>query len=313
MIPVFDFDDGSVVLMDFKNQMPENVRRLIRRHWPNYAVEKTDGRRGAWDILSSAVNTSKTYTMKKTPAPFMHGRKPTVKLPVDWLITRSPSPGKAAYAQAVLMLKADGERHPKTFVDYMGKNQLVITEIRNEAVLPLLPGGTSQSVASSVPRLIAESKKELVIALLDRLELHPVTDVDVQIFDAAKDGFNLSIKADVQVRVGEKGFLFLSKQLPAQFVNILQGRAVEIIFLSPSDSSGDTIKKTLDGMKIPYSTVPYMFPVSTSSDLQAVKVIFPTLRIPSEKRDPYYLIDFAMDSDMYTLLHTQMGFTIIQY
>lgn len=314
MIPVIEFDDGSVVFMDFKNQMPENVRKLIRRHWANYSVLRADGRHGAMDILSGAVNTSKTYTMKRMSASFLHGQKPAVKLPVDWLITRIPSAGKApSYTQAIFLLKTDEGRLPKSLADYLRRTRFVVTELLNETVLAPLPETAAKTAFPPIPRLNSTSQKEVIISLLKHLGWQVSTDADVQIFDAAKDGFNLSIKADIQARMGGKGFLFLSKPLPRQFVDILHGRALEIIVFSSSDSSRQTIEKTLSGMKVPYSTIPYMFPVSSHSSLNAVKVIFPTIRIPSEKSGPIYLIDFAMDPDVYSLLCSQMGFTILQY
>lgn len=313
MIPVIEFDDGSVVLMDFKRQMPDNIRRMIRKNWPNYTVVKVDGRQGIMAILASGVNASKSYTMKKSAGPSSYGQKPAVRLPAAWLIARSPASGKPASTQILLTPRTSDGRIPKALVDYLKNNQLIITEIVNDVVLAPLPAEKARAAGASVPRLPSSSRRALVKSLLERLGWPTKTDTDVQIFDAAKDGFNLSIKADVQTRMGERDFLFLSKPLPQQFANILQGRAMEIIQLPSGEPSGVAIEKTLIGLKIPYSTIPYMFPVSQHADLDPVKVIFATLRIETKKQEPLYLVDFDMDPELYSLLTANMGFTIIRY
>ena len=264
-------------------------------------------------ILSSAVNASKSYAMKKATASFFirpKARREAARFLADYA---SSCYGKIGIHPNRPDTQDRRGTSSEILVDHLKNNQLVLTEVLNEVVLAPLPDGKVQGAPPSVPRLPSSSRKALVSALLERLGWQTKTDTDVQIFDAVKDGFNLSIKADVQTRMGEREFLFLSKPLPKQFMSILEGRSTEIILLSSGDSSGVTIEKTLTGLKIPYSTIPYMFPVSKHPDLDMVKVIFPTLRIDTEKQKPYYLIDFEMDPEMYSLLHTHMGFTIVRY
>jgi hypothetical protein len=313
MIPVIEFDDGSAVFIDFKSLMPENIKRLIRKHWPNYAVISANVQDDILKVLAGAINASRSYTMLMQANPFTFGLKPALRFPIDWLITGKPLSPRSAYMQALMAIKTEDQRLPEPIVTYLVKKQVVVTEILNSSALASWPAKVSDSIASPMPQLNAGSVKDMLIDLLVRLGIQPALDTDVQIFDSAKDGFNLSIKADIEAHNGSQRVIFTSKQLPKQFIDILHGKDTEIITLSENNPSKDIIEKTLAAFKIPYSTVPYMFPFSASTDPLGAKIIFPTIRFLTNKNEPFYLIDFNMEAPIYELLHDKMGFNIIKY
>ncbi|MDD5170071.1 MAG: hypothetical protein PHN75_14730, partial [Syntrophales bacterium] len=52
VIPVIEFDDGSVTFLDFKNQMPENIKNMIRKYWTNYSTITVDTQDSTLNILA---------------------------------------------------------------------------------------------------------------------------------------------------------------------------------------------------------------------------------------------------------------------
>jgi len=313
MIPVIEFDDGSVIFMDFKRQMPENIKILIRKYWPNYTVVAANAQDDTLKVLADAVNASKAYTMKKQAGPFLFGQKPAVRFPADWLISGKPSTSRASYLQVLVTITTETRRLPAPLIAYLGKKQLVVTEILNQTIIASWPAQAADNTVSPLPRLNSGTTKSLIIDLLGHLDIQPVTDTDVKIFDSVTDGFNLSVEADIEARNVARRVIYTAKQLPKQFIDILKGKATEIILLPEGESPKTAIEKTLTAFLIPHSTVPYMFPVSANADLMAVKVIFPTIRFLAKNAKPIYLIDFNMDPSLYELLHDQMEFNIISY
>jgi hypothetical protein len=314
MIPVIEFDDGSVVFLDFKKQMPENIKRLIRKYWTNYAVISANAQDNILVSLAKAIQVSNSYAMRKQSGPYTLGKMPSVRFPVDWIISGKPSSSKAAYFQALTAIKTEDRRLPQSMTTYLEKNRMIISEMLGESILPPWPDPPAgMSAPSPLPRLSSRSNRDLVRDTLVLLELHPVMDKDVQLFDVVRDGFNLAIKADIEVQNGNKRIIYTSKQLPKQFIDILQAKATDIIMLPAGDGRRATIEKTLSNFGVPYTTVPYMFPVSEDPALKEVKILFPTIRFVTSKGVTFYLIDFEMDASLYTLLHDTMGFNIVRY
>jgi len=184
----------------------------------------------------------------------------------------------------------------------------------NETILAPWPDTPrDMNTISPLPRFNVRSNKDLVLDLLVRLGFQPVVDKDVLVFDSIHDGFNLSIKADILVQDTHKRVIYTSKHLPRQFIDILQGKTTDTIILPEEVVPTTAIEKTLSAFAIPYSTVPYRFPVSANPAMTGIEIIFPTLRFVTRKGVPYYLIDFEMDAALYTLLHDALGFNIIRY
>lgn len=313
MIPVIEFDDGSIIFIDFRRQMPENIKKLIRKYWTNYTVITANAQDDILKVTADAVNSSKAYTMRKQANLFSFGQKPAIQFPADWVISGKPSSSKSTYLQAIVAIKSESQRLPEPVADYLVKKKLVITEILNDAIFASWPEKVADNAMAPLPRLNAGSTRDLILDLLAHLGTQVSKDTEVKIFDSVKDGFNLSIKAEIEARKATKNVIYTSKPLPKQFIDILRGKATEIIILSENESPKMAIEKTLSAFDIPFSSIPYVFPVSVKPETKEVKVLFPTIRFLAEKDVPFYLIDFNMDAGIYELLHDKMGFTIIRY
>ena len=312
MIPIIEFDDGSVVLMDYRGQLPDNIKSLIRKYWKTHTVVRTDAARGALITLSAAVNASTAYTMSKAAGPLTLGQKPVCRLPVDWMISGKPASARTTYRHALVTLKTEEERLPRAVLAYLERHGLPVTEIINDSVLPPWRDTPADKSFTVLSRLDPTSVKDLIIDLLTRTGLSPLADTTVPVFDSKTDGFDLSVTANIEVRRDKERVLFTTKRLPKQFTDILIAKGAEIVFL-PTESPVQAIEKVLTALRIPYSTVPYVFPVSTKTALEETNITFPTIRIAVQKGRPLYLIDFDMDGDIFSLLHDKMGFNIIRY
>ncbi|MDQ5985529.1 MAG: hypothetical protein CSYNP_01240 [Syntrophus sp. SKADARSKE-3] len=315
MMPMIEFDDGSIVFMDYRKQMPDNIKKLIRKYWKNYTVIAADIRDGILPALANAVNASKAYAMRKQTHSLVFGQKPTVRLPIDWLITgQSPSSrGTNSYMQAIITIRTEDGRLPATMVAFLAKKQFVYTEILDGKVLPSLTEVLSENASEKIPQLNSSSRRRLVLDFLGYLGFKPVTDEDVQIFNSTKDGFNLSMKADIRCNHGNQRVIYSPRKVPNQFIDILKTKSTEVVILSEDDTPKAVIEKNLTAFRIPFTTVPYQFSISLNPDLAGVKVVFPTIRFVSPKGDPVYLIDFNMEDAIYRLLHNQLGFDILRY
>ncbi|MDD5169194.1 MAG: hypothetical protein PHN75_10275, partial [Syntrophales bacterium] len=239
--------------------------------------------------------------------------KPSLRLPMDWLVTRKSSSAKTGYMQAVTTLKSAEARLPQPISAFLAKQQLIVTEIVNNEVLGPWADLPPESTSDPLPRLNSKSQKDLILDLLVHIGLQPVKESEVQIFDSRRDGFNLSITADIQVQNGGQSVIFTSKKLPDQFVKVLKEKKTDVIVLQGNSPPTATIETLLTALHLSYTNVPYMFPVSSNPALAGVTVVFPTIRFVSKKNSPVYLINFDMDADLYTYLHNKMKFDILAF
>jgi hypothetical protein len=164
----------------------------------------------------------------------------------------------------------------------------------------------------SIPHLRSTTNMDLCVDLLSIFNLQPSRNVDMKIFDQNRDGFNLSINADLLIKQGNKRTMFHAKQLPPQFIDILRGNGIEPIELTEKDSRRTTIERTLHGIGVSYSPGTFSFPVPEQVGKPRGIIRFPAIRVTVD-RSFRHLIDFDMDQDLYQLLHQQWEVNLINY
>ncbi|MFH1080146.1 MAG: LysM peptidoglycan-binding domain-containing protein [Pseudomonadota bacterium] len=309
-IPVVELPDGSVILLDFSQRMSASLKRIIPAHWPNYHLVSVSFREESPRIIQKVMRASKVYAMTRIQKPLDVGKVPQLQIAPGWLITEKSADGEKKALQLITFLKDRKHLLPKAFIAEAKRNGLVITEvIEGHGVVD--PSAIQQP-ALSIPDLRSSTHMDLIVNLLNIFSLQPYRNADVKIFEQSRDGFNLSVKADLIVRQGNKRTMFHAKSLPPQFADILRENGVEPILLTQEDSRSTVIEKTLVGLGVPFSPGVFSFSVPQEVNKPRGVIRFPAIRMAVNKSSQY-LIEFDMDQELYHLLHKQWGVNLIIY
>ncbi|PKN04651.1 MAG: hypothetical protein CVU74_05810 [Deltaproteobacteria bacterium HGW-Deltaproteobacteria-9] len=309
-IPVVELADGSVILLDFSQRMSTSLKKIIPAHWPNYHFVSVSFREESPRILQKVVTASKVYTMTRIQKPLDVGKVPQLQIAPGWLIAEKSADGKEKALQLITFLKNRQSLLPKAFIAEAKRNGLVITEVIEGHGVVDPPA--IRHPALSIPDLRSSTKMDLIVNLLNIFNLQTARNTDVKIFEQSRDGFNLSVKADLMIRQGNKRTMFHAKPLPSQFTDILRENGVETVSLTQEDSRRTTLEKTLVGLGVSFSPGVFSFSVPQEADKPRGVIRFPAIRVAFNKSSRY-LIEFAMDQDLYQLLHQQWGINLIKY
>ena len=69
VIPTVELDDGSTILVDLKDRLPDSISKMIQSNWKNYRIVKTNINDSIVTILQKIINASNAYTMSKEAKP----------------------------------------------------------------------------------------------------------------------------------------------------------------------------------------------------------------------------------------------------
>ena len=315
-IPLVELDDGSVILLDFGNRIPEDLSKMIRTNWKNYRLVKATSGDDIAPLLQKIINTSRLYTMNKRLQPFIIMRENLrIHLLFDWMITKSTPQGEGAkpYLQGLSLLTENSLLLPESLMTYAQRKGLIITEILDGN--PVINTSGVTYTPPEIPIISKTAHPDLVCNLLMTLGYLPVRDVDVKIFDMVNDGFDLSLKADLIVKNGDKQIMIQAKRLPQQFINILKSKGTEVHSIEEGDSKRSAVEKTLHAMNIPFSYQGFSFsiPEKALHSKPRVTITFPAIKITTEDKGDLYLLDLDMDREIYGLLHDKWGVNIVRY
>jgi hypothetical protein len=308
-IPAVELDDGNIILLDFSDRIPDTLKNMIRTNWKNYHPIKVNDLENTATTLQKIINASNNYTIKRRATPYITGNSPTLQLSIDWLITKSTPEGDP-YLQGLSFVTDNAQLLPKPMISYAERNGLIITEIMigNGVV----SASDEEYTLPQVSTLNAGTNTELINALLNELGYPVVKDAEVGIFDTTKEGFNLSIKADLTVKREDKQIIILSKKIPQQFIDNLKNRGIETIFLEEGETRKAVIEKVLHTMNIPFSFNSFSFSIPEKTNNTKGTITFPAFKIARDK-EYFYLIDFDIDRDIYGLLNDRWEVNIVKY
>jgi hypothetical protein len=193
-------------------------------------------------------------------------------------------------------------------VNLARKHSVFLTEISLEKGLV----GKPEEIYSLPPVTIlpASSARELSYALLSLLNIQGERDADIRVFDIEKDGFNLSIKADLIVTRDQKKYVLFSRSLPPQFVNILQKAGNELVFLSDQDDPTKTMETLLRTFR--FATTSGYFSFSGLDKNQPPYAFgFNGTKIKTDK--DIYVVNFNFNEDLRGLMKEAWSASIVRY
>jgi hypothetical protein len=307
-IPVIEFDDQTMMFLDLDNRAEDNLKKMINDNWANYHLIKVDKKDDVIAVLKKIFNTVKGYSMTKREKPMTIGSLPPVDLIVDWVITKSNSKQSQPLLQGLCIVYGNNPLLPKSIKNYAQKNGLIITEFSEEIGIV----GKPEEIYSlpSMPVFPTTSVKDFSYALISYLGFKADKDTEVKVFDIVKDGFNLSIKADVLVKSANKRYIIYSRNLPVQFVNALKKARYEVLFVAENDSPKIIMEKILPSFNITFASGFFTF--SGIDKNQAPYVLnFQGTKIKTD--NDLYIIDFEIDQGLRSLLREVWMANIARY
>ncbi|MCG2739666.1 MAG: LysM peptidoglycan-binding domain-containing protein [Syntrophaceae bacterium] len=288
-IPVVELDDGTTVLLDYGDRLSENLKKLIRQSWKNYAFLTAEEFRDGLGGLLGIIRHSKNYRMVRTDKPLELTSKPEILVFPDWLIIGKETASGATYRQGLFLLDRGERPLPAEARAFLEKSGVAVTEIAEDRAVSSLE--TPSALQPAIADFRALKGIDLAEKLLSTLGVTPIRNAEVVVFDQARNGFNLSVTADLLIRKGEKRFILHAKRLPDQFLHILREAGTEVIPIGEKDQGRSLVEAVLQGLGIPVSFGYFSFRIPEEGKRPRLTGSFSTLRVMNEG-EPIYLIDF---------------------
>ncbi|MCX5837234.1 MAG: LysM peptidoglycan-binding domain-containing protein [Deltaproteobacteria bacterium] len=310
-IPVVELDDGTTVLLDYGDRLSENLKKLIRQTWNNYAFLAAEEFRDGFAGLLGIISHSRNYRMVRADKPVELTMKPEILIFPDWIITGKETAGDTPYRQGLFLLDRGERPLPADARAFLEKSGFAVTEIADGRSVSSVetPPVLQQPALADLRTLKGIALAEKLLAILGETSIR---NAEVVVFDQARNGFNLTVTADLLVRKGEKRFIFHTKRLPEQFLRILHEAGSEVIEIGEKDQGRSLVEGVLQGLGIPVSFGYFSFRIPEEGKRTRLTASFSALRAMNEG-ESIYLIDFDMPSASLPFLDALRGGHAVRY
>jgi hypothetical protein len=312
MIPVVELDDGTTVLLDYGNRLAPNLKDLIRQSWKNYEFVPTLELLDDLGALQSILRRSRNYSMTKADKPISLSGKAEVLAFPDWIITGIQKKDGITYRQALFLLDRGERPLPAEARVLLEKSGVVVTEIAEKAVIASAPEIPQTSLRAAMTDLRGSQGIALAQQLLTVIGETAIRNAEVVIFDQIRNGFNLSITADLLVRKEEKKFILHTKKLPEQFLQVLREAGTGVIPIGEKDQGRPLIEGVLQGLGIPVSFGYFTFRIPEEGKRPRFTASFSALKAIIGG-NPVYLVDFDLPPSVPAFLIGRKTGSIVRY
>ena len=308
IIPVVELD-GQTIFLDLGNRSDSQLKKIINDRWSNHHLIKIDDRDDIIVILKKILRNTNTYEISKSQKPLSVGSQPPLEVLVDWVITKKGAKASGDVPiQGIRFVYEANALLPRAVVNYARKHALAITEISQEKGLT----GKPDEIYSLQPltTLPTATSGDLAVALLSYLKISADKDVHVKIFNIEKDGFNMSIKADAVVERDGKKYLVFSRDLPPQFVSVMQKTGSQPIFVSDRNPPLKTMETILRALGFA-TTVGYFSFSGFDKNQPPYSFGFNGLKIKADK--DIYVVNFIFSEELRGLMQESWSASVVRY
>ncbi len=256
--PVVRFSGGIHALIDFKDVLPEEVRRVITETWKNYRVVSMDGTQGALDVIGRLLGVSGYYSVREgfASAPVI-GEEVSVSLPARWVVLRT---SQSLLNGEIFLVKEVPEKpgHDLSavlrYAERVGIRVLPFAYDPSayEGFLVGLPPVPVEEEEAPVGRLPKGGLEALDFSL-DLLGIPTLEEKRIRI-GGGKESFVLTVQPERMFEAGGKRFVVNTGKISPALGAIIRNSGYSIFALDKGESGRSIFRRVLDASGIPVET-----------------------------------------------------------
>jgi len=254
--PVVRFSGGIHALIDFRGELPEEVRRVITETWKNYRVVPMDGTQGALDMIGRLLDASGYYSVKEGFAhPPVIGEDLSVTLPARWVILRT---SQSLLNGEIILIKEVPEKPSHDLSMVLRYAEQVGIRVLPFAYDPsayegFLVGLDPVQEAGEVRSLdpLPPSGLQALDFTLELLGI-PIQDGKRIRIGGKNESFLLTVQPERIFEAGGKLFVVDTGKMSASLLTIMRNSGYSVFTVGGSEPGRSVFLRVLDAVGIPY-------------------------------------------------------------
>ena len=312
--PVLNLNNGRRIIVDIKNELPEDIGRLIEADWEDYRIvhlAQDDSLKTATGKILSACNY---HTVVKSGDYLKVTGDVGITIAGDWAII--PQKGKGDIPDRIITLsfiRSRSEQTPRVVKAYLARLGIIAVDY------PDFSG--SDSASEEVPVLKEITMKEnvdfpLTTLLLDLAGQPFSRTLEMPLYRGEDSGFNVIIKANIFFNRQGQDCIIDFKGLSPHIVSLLRKHRIRVLPLSRERVPRRITARILDFLGIPFASKEHRFPVAARPETRNIMISFSGITfadregqmiLATDKRIAEELVFFLNKSGYHVLDLTRFG------
>lgn len=311
VVPVVEFSDGTRIMLDRDGRIPPAVAETLEARWNTFhilsgmggdmlqvALDEVVRTRGAEDGYETRGRLVRIGTGSSEATVFFD-----VLIPVGRVGLPAP-----INTLGIRLLRDDGESLPPPLKSFIARQGIEVIELlEGEGPLAATVCG-----GSSPPARLAGDAVAAAEDFIGMLGYAPRRDVPVSVYSVDRDGFNLTVEAELLLEASGRRIVVTARETLLQFQDILEQQGISIVSLSDAAGKQAMIRSIASLLDLPLREDRPVFHLSGEGEARGERVQCRALRLGGGEGSILFVED-DFDVDLYRLLKERWNVEVVVY
>ena len=307
--PALNLRNGRKLIIDIKNELPEDISRLIEADWEDYRVVSLATSDNIIAAMDKILAASDYHKILKSGEQFTIGGDIDISLAGDWVII--PHRGKRDITDkiaVITLINNPSERTPGMVRAYLKKLGVKVIDY------PDFPVSQYRKEEIPVQKKIKIEKNAdfpLPILLLNLAGQPFSSQVKIPVYKRGESGFNLIIKADLFFNRKDKDCIIDFTGLPPEIVSLLKKHQFLVLSLAGEKNPNTITKQILTFLGLSFDSKPYHFLAATRDETRNITLTIPGISFHDQEGKKILATDKKMPQEIVSFLN-QKGYNLLE-
>ena len=307
--PVLNLRNGIRLIIDIKNELPEDISRLIQADWEDYGIvhlTTDDNLKTAMDKILAA---SKYFKILTSGEQFKIGGDIGISIAGDWVII--PHRGERDITDKIAVISFinnPSERTAGIVRTYLEKLGITVIDYSD---LPI-PKDMKEEVPIQKKVKIEKNMDFPLPSLLLRLAGQPFSSkIKIPVYEGEGSGFNLIIKADLFFNRKGKDCIIDTTGLSPAIVSLLKKHQFLVLSLAGERDLNRTTELILDFLGLSFDSKPHHFLTASRDETKNITLTIPGISFYDQEGKKILATDKKMPEEIVLFLN-QKGYHVLE-
>jgi len=307
--PTLNLRSGLRLIIDIKNQLPEDISRLIQADWKDYRIVRLATSDNLKAALDKILGASSYYKILKSGEQFTVGGDVDISIAGDWVII--PHRGKRDISDkiaAISLISNPSERTPGMVRAYLEKLGIKVIDYPDFPA----PAPVKEGLPIKEKITIDENTDFPLPTLLLTLAGQSFSSqVKIPVYKGGGSGFDLIMKADLFFNRRGKDCILDFTGLPPDIISLLKKHQFLVLSLAGEKDPNRMTERILDFLGLPFDSKPHHFLAAARDEARNIKFTIPGISFHDREGKKILATDKKMPQEIVSFL-SQKGYSLLE-
>jgi len=306
--PTLNLRNGRILIIDSRNELPEDIARLIESDWQSYKVVRLAPHDNLEAALDKLLAASGYHDVLRSGERLKLQSDIDITLAGDWLIIPKKAAGNTPEDIIVLtLISTPMEQTPLVMKKYLKRLGVTILDYPH---FPLSKKAEEETPLEKIP-FEKESRSSLPTLFLHLFGQSFSTDVKIPMYQSRETGFSLIIHADIFFSRAGSECIIDTTGLSPDIIELLTKNRFRVLTLAGEKDPHKITELLLNFLDVEFDPSPHDFLVSSRNEERNITLTVQGIRFSDKDNRTILAADTTLPVEVITFLN-QRGYHLLE-